>query len=271
MYLPKVLSCNTISFQCFEGLVGKLAEKLSDKVGGGNDKLETAAYVLTTYAVLEVAENVFQVGKGFTSLDLTGFKLYQIKKGIDRIEKKVDKLLEAPMKLASRYYDDALDMLMCKQFKDAFDNLNKVIDKASEAFHYTADKKINMETFKQCIEAVTLITFATIMKNCYDHSSSCFYPYFSLDKAKKQLIANVLERWVNDCIQLKERVEITSWMPGSSKKELKVQNVLDSILKICYPFISQGHGFSDFNTDLVSVDQFKTTNVTLNPLYIPEC
>ena len=117
------MSCNTFSFQGFEGLVGKLAEKLSDKVGGGNDKLETAAYVLTTYAVLEVAENVFQVGKGFTSLDLTGFKLYQIKKGIDRIEKKVDKLLEAPIKLASRYYDDALDMLICKQFKDAFDNL----------------------------------------------------------------------------------------------------------------------------------------------------
>ena len=75
--------------------------------------------------MLEVAENVFQVGKGFTSLDLTGFKLYQIKKGIDRIERKVDKLLEAPMKLASRYYDDALDMLMCKQFKDYNNNILK--------------------------------------------------------------------------------------------------------------------------------------------------
>ena len=171
------------------------------------------------------------------------------------------------MKLASRYYDDALDMIRCRKFRDCFDNLNKIIEKASEGFHYTADKEINIETYKECIEAVTLIAAANILKNCYDHSTSCFLPYFSQDKPTRQLIGKVLERWVKDCIKLKENVAISSWMPGSSREELEAQKVLNSILKICYPFISQGHGYSDFSANLASFD---AVNVTLDPIYIPE-
>ena len=77
----------------------------------------------------------------------------------------------------------------------------------------------------------------------------------------------MLERWVKDCIKLKENVAISSWMPGSSREELEAQKVLNSILKICYPFISQGHGYSDFSANLASFD---AVNVTLDPIYIPE-
>ena len=57
-------------------------------------------------------------------------------------------------------------------------------------------------------------------------------------------------------------------MPGSSKKKSKIQDVLDSILKICYPYMSQGFGWTDFQTDLTSDDA--TIDVKLHPEYIPE-
>ena len=72
----------------------------------------------------------------------------------------------------------------------------------------------------------------------------------------------------NDCINLKKNVKIASWMPGSSKKKSKIQDVLDSILKICYPYMSQGFGWTDFQTDLTSDDA--TIDVKLHPEYIPE-
>ena len=171
------------------------ANTLGKKFGSKSTRVETATYVLTTYAVLEVAENVFNIGAGFTSMDLTGIKLNQIQKGMERIEKKVDKLLQAPLKMAARFYDSALDMVMARKFKDAFDTLNKVIDEATRAFEYTADKDINIETYKECIHAVILITFSTIMKNCYDHTRQCFLPYSSQPKRTKKLIAQELERW----------------------------------------------------------------------------
>ena len=142
----------------------KFASKLSGKIGEDKKKLETATYVLATYAVLEVAEHVFHIGKGFTTMDLTAYRYHQIKKGIEKVEKKVDKLLQAPMQLASRYYDSALDMIMYRKMKDGFDNLNKVIDRASEAFLYNKDKKINIETF-----------IHRMHKSCY--SNNLFYHY----------------------------------------------------------------------------------------------
>ena len=244
------------------------AKTLGNKIGGKSTRVETATYVLTTFAVLEVAENVFNIGAGFSSMDLTGIKLNQIQKGMERIEKKVDKLLQAPLKMAARFYDSALDMVMARKFKDAFDTLNKVIDEATRAFEYTADKVINIETYKECIHAVILITFSTIMKNCYDHTGHCFLPYSSQAKRTKKLIAQELERWANDCINLKKNVKIASWMPGSSKKKSKIQDVLDSILKICYPYMSQGFGWTDFQTDLTYEDA--TIDVKLHPEYIPK-
>ena len=41
----------------FESLVDEFASTLSERIGGRSTRLETAAYVLTTYAILEVAQN----------------------------------------------------------------------------------------------------------------------------------------------------------------------------------------------------------------------
>ena len=84
------------------GVTNEFALWLSDKLGGG-EKSQYTIYFLTTVAVLETAENVLNIGSGFTKLDTTGFTLAHIKKIVENIEKKVDVILDTPMKLALDY------------------------------------------------------------------------------------------------------------------------------------------------------------------------
>ena len=116
---------------------------------------------------------MFSIGVGFTSLDLTGLKLNQIMRGVERVEKKVDKLLKSGLKVAAIHYDSAVDKIMGKKYKDAFSKLDKVIDEATKAFVHIEDKEITIESYKECINSVILITFSTIMQNCYD--DACGY------------------------------------------------------------------------------------------------
>ena len=73
---------------------------LTGKLGIENEHARTAATIASTYAILEIAENVIGVGTGFAKFDTTGLTLAQIKESIKRIEGKIDVLLETPLKLA---------------------------------------------------------------------------------------------------------------------------------------------------------------------------
>ena len=93
---------------------------------------------------------------------------------------------------------------------------------------------------------------------------------FLISVTTKNLIATELKRWVDKCILLKKNVKITgAWFPGNSAKKQKseAQNVLDSILKICYPYISQGSGWTNFRTDLTFYGT--PADIKLYPEYIP--
>ena len=214
---------------------------------------------------------MFSIGVGFTSMDLTGLKLNQIMRGVERVEKKVDKLLRSSLKVAAIHYDSAVDKIMGKKYKDAFAKLDKVIDEATKAFVLIEEKEITIESYEECINSVILITFSTIMQNCFDDACGYFLPYFSVTDTTRNLIATELRRWVDKCILLKKNVKITgAWLPGNSatKQKSEAQNVLDSILKICYPYISEGSGWTNFRTDLT----FDGTpaDIKLYPDYIPE-
>ena len=64
--------------------------------------------IISTFAVLEFAQNVLNVGSGFTKMDLSGITLMQIKETVKRIEGKVDTLLEAPLKKAPMHFESAI-------------------------------------------------------------------------------------------------------------------------------------------------------------------
>ena len=67
---------------------------------------------------------------------------------IEKVETMVSKVLDAPYKMASTKLLSAMNELLCQDYKRAYDTLNKVIDLAEKAFHYTAGKNLDKDSFR---------------------------------------------------------------------------------------------------------------------------
>ena len=144
------------------GVTNEFALWLSDKLGGG-EKSQYAIYFLTTVAVLETAEKVFNIGSGFTNLNTTAFTLHSIKKLVQKIEKKVNVILDTPLKLAFDISQSVILKIENKSIKSAHEDLKMVLSKAREAFYYSVGKEKSIDNFKDCMTAVHLIIFSTIL------------------------------------------------------------------------------------------------------------
>ena len=153
--------------------------------------MRTAATIASTYAILEIAENVIGVGTGFAKFDMTGLTLSQIKESIKRIEGKIDVLLETPLKLAKDRFRAAMNMIIHKDLKKAYETLNTVIDHATQAFYYMDSEDMTMKNFEACIQATQLLMFANIARFCYDEKSETFVPFLTLQREKKSMILNL--------------------------------------------------------------------------------
>ena len=112
---------------------------------------------------------------------------------LERMEKMMSKILAAPFKLATTKLLSAMNELLCQDYENAFASLNKVIDLAEQAFHYTADKNLDKESFRDITKMLKMAAFAKIMKYSFDREKRVFRPYFSLEDNQKQLISAELE------------------------------------------------------------------------------
>ena len=249
-----------------EGATDKFAMFLSDKLGVG-EKSQYAIYYLTTVAVLETAENVLNIGSGFTKLDTTGFTLAHIKKIVENIEKKVDVILDTPMKLALDYSQSVVLMMMNHSYENAHETLKKVLDEAMRAFYYSAGKKKKLEMFEDCLTAVQLIIFSKILTESYDKERKCFVPFHLLDDKKKNIIGGEIENWLKKAIEEKSKISVKTFFITDSGKKEKIQNQLDSILRIAYPYISDCMKLTSMKTKLSPKDH--SIQIKILPKYIP--
>ena len=134
----KVKSCAIFIFVKLSGIEGldpvdEFTSWLGKKVGGRNEHLQSFTIIVSTFAVLEVAQNVLNVGSGFTKMELSGITLMQIKETVKRIEGKVDRMLEAPLKNAKMHCDSAITRISHKRMEDAYHLFDKVINEATNA------------------------------------------------------------------------------------------------------------------------------------------
>ena len=160
------------------------------------------------YAVLEVAQNVFPILDGIRKFDATTIKLNEILKTVQRIEKKLDKLLYAPMQLAVEYFNSGVGMIKHEKFIDAFDMFNKVIDESIKAFTLKDNEKIReIDVFQEYINLVQITIFSITTKNLFDHTRKCFVPYSSADRNTKAIISKEIKRWIEKSINLKRKVK----------------------------------------------------------------
>ena len=198
---------------------------------------------------------------------MTGLTLAQIQKSIKRIEGKIDIILETPLKQAKDRFLAALNMISHKKQKIAYETLKDVIDHASQAFHYKVSKDMTIADLEACIQATQLLIFSYIARFSYDEGSETFLPFLTLSMEDKSMIATELIKIVNRCIDNRKRVRKDSLFSSSSEHKAKVQDTLDTILQVTYPFISEGKGWTKSTTKFDLQDN--TVNISVMPKYVP--
>ena len=197
-----------------------------------------------------------------------------LQKKIVSIEKSVKKILDRPLKVANDFFFSSMTLMMNNDCNIAYSKLERVCEQATEAFHsYSvtdSDDKISIDTFKDIIEAVKLIIFSNIFIVSYDRRTEIFVPYVMLNSSKKKSIGIELEKWVENCISQRSKVNVLHTLlfwSESTRKKSETQNLLDQVLNISYQFISEARGLTDMKTKIAS-DKSNLT-VKLIPKFIP--
>ena len=201
--------------------------------------------------------------------DMTALTLHQIKKSVKQIDRKVSKLLRAPLLNAIDHFNEVTDYFLSKKFEKAYITVDKVLNNATDAFNKIADENIDMETFADCVKAVQLLIFSKIISESYDSKQKIFLPYAKLSKDTKEVISRFIVRNVDKCISLKGNVEVSMFSFDKAKKKSIIQDMLDSILQLAYPYISQGNGWTDLNSKILNLVANCKVKFEVNPKYLP--
>ena len=220
---------------------------------------------MTNYVVLLIFNSVLDLGKSIKDLDMAVLTLQQIKNTLKSIDRKVDKLLLAPLKTAINFYNTALNEILARKFDLAIKNFEEVIKEATKGLNNIEEvnRPIDVEAFKHCMIALKLIASSKI--ELYSFKEKLILPYFNLDKDTQELIARELETLVNRGINLKTSVQTKKFFFTMTEKEKKTEDTLDSVLKVCYPFLSEGFGWTKMTTKLSSPKVL----IDLMPKYLP--
>ena len=188
--------------------------------------------MLTTFVILETVQKIFfdvgssvaLLGSTVKSIDMTGLTLHQIKKSVEQIDKKVSKLLRAPLLNAIAHFNEVMDYFLSCEYEDAYNTADKVLNNATDAFSKIADKNIDIETFADCVKSVQLLIFSKIIRESYDKKKQIFLPYVKLSKNKKNVISRFVERNVEHCIALKETVKVPMLTLDRENKKSIIQS-----------------------------------------------
>ena len=115
----------------------------------------------------------------------------------------------------------------------------------------------SIESYRECAKATRLLMFGHLLKESYDKAKTVFLPPDQLPTKKVTLIGQTLEMIVRKSIEQKKKVTTTSWGILRIQDDLKkseAQDVLDSILKFAYPYISTAKKLTSMNRNLMIQD-----------------
>jgi len=229
--------------ESFGDVVQSLLSNMTSKLGLQNDGEEAATYRINALVVLRTVKSVF----GFASSAVRGGdpSLLSIQNQISVVDGKIDKILAAPIKMANQHYETALREIQFGKCDQAQETLNKVIDEAMRAFHYTMENGMSVETFQECLKAIKLQVFAKVLKYSYNPDQKYFQPLNTLSGINKSMIAEELESLVKQCIEASKQIPVNAYVPGAYTQKSSIQDTLDQILKLTYPYLSFGFGWTN--------------------------
>ena len=250
-------------------------------ITGGDDDRQEAVLILTKTVIAGVAEYVFPaVAGGFSGINLTGIQLAAIKKCIKEVDHKVSVGLVEHFKTANRDFEDAMDKIECEMFQEANDTLRKVIDEAAQAFSIREglDEEINrvpLASYRELMNCARMLMFSNILVFSFDEDMNTYLPHLAMPKNKKAYLEKKIETLAEACISKKQRVNIKKRQikhVGLTKsvnltRKTEVQDRLDRILKIAYPYVSERRGWTDAKQEITLEDE--TVSIAVNPQFVP--
>ena len=209
--------------------------------------LDPETVLSATCVVLSAASNV-------ASMKFPDMTMHKVLASLERIEGNLKTMLEAPLKKAIDTFEFILKAVRTANFESAFDKLEKLIDNAETAFHYADKNKLSIKSYRECAKAIRLLMFGHLLKESYDKGEKIFVSIDRLHPNKVALIGETLEMVARKSIEQKKNVKTTHWGRENDNKKSEAQDILDSILKFSYPYISMAKKLTDINQQLMIQD-----------------
>ena len=222
-------------------------------IGSSVAVLDTVAS-LDPETVLSTACVVLSAASNVAALKFPDMTMYKVLASLERIEGNLKKILETPLKKAINTFEFILKAVRSGNFKSAFDKLERLIDNAETAFLYADKDELSIKDYRECAKGIRLFMFGHLLKESYNEERRVFLSLEQLQPSKVTLIGETLEMIARRCIEQKKNVKTTSWGFESDTKKSEAQDVLDSILKFAYPYISRAKKLTDMNRNLMIQD-----------------
>ena len=166
-----------------------------------------------------------------------------ILEGVKLINRKLNVVLSAPLKLAEDYLGKFWVHMESQSYGDAIKELEKVRDQALEAFRCAEGQGATQENLKSAIAAKRLSIFSEILTKSYN--GTMIVPFPLLSSEKKKIISRLIEEEIKSMKRFRNSYKVSMFTWDKATEEKKVQDLLDELLQKSYPFISQGRGFTD--------------------------
>lgn len=236
--------------------------------GSAVAKLETVAEI-DPEAVMTATCVVLSAASDVASMKVPDLTMQQVLAALKRIEGKLDQMLTTPLNKALDYYKNVINAVLTENFKLAFEKLPLLMDNATTAFHYANKKDIGIESFRECCKATRLLIFATILHASFDREKEVFLPPDKLPKNSIDYILRELEDIISRSSDQSKNVKLTAYLIITVVRKTEVRDLLDSILKMAYPFISQGRKLTDINKQLTCSRSGSGLKFSLLPEFLP--
>ena len=100
--------------------------------------------------ILTTASFILSAASNVSMLRLPDITMFRVLASLKRIEGGLAQILEAPLKKAIDTFEFILKAASTGNFESAYDKLEKLIDNAETAFHYTDKNELSIESYREC-------------------------------------------------------------------------------------------------------------------------
>ena len=216
--------------------------------------MQTAVYLLTkasilgsyelTKAALVGSVDLIGIGAGLAKIDMTGFAITQLRAEVAELARKVDVILGAPLKLAIQSLNMAMIKMENQDIVGTVQELHEVKKHAMQAFVYAEGQGQKKGNLKNGVFALQMKICAEVLIQGYDKDENKITPFYLLADDRKKMIGQLLEADVKNAKAFHNSQQAPWYALNKEQKAQERQDVLDALLRTCYPLISEGRGLT---------------------------